>query len=231
MIKLPKKDIQSMFDYETFHSLTTNEERLGKFLAHYEAMKIASTVPGDIVECGVFKGTSFVRLALMRQMMGGKFSSKILGFDTFSNIYPNTKYSEDKYQRKYWIKTAGSSSIGKDQLESILKEKKIENYLIVKGDAVKTIPKFKKENPGIKISLLNLDIDFVEPTLVVLKNFYDSVSKGGIILFDNYAGVGNSGKYLHGDTSGIDKFFKNKKEKIRKFPFCARPCYIIKSTK
>ena len=33
----------------------------------------------------------------------------------------------------------------------------------MKGDAVKTIPKFKKENPGIKISLLNLDIDFVEP--------------------------------------------------------------------
>ena len=67
-----------MYDYETFNSLTTNEERLGKLLAHYEAMKIASTVPGDIVECGVFKGTSFVRLALMRQMMGGKFSSKIL---------------------------------------------------------------------------------------------------------------------------------------------------------
>jgi len=112
-----------------------------------------------------------------------------------------------------------------------LKQKGIENYLIVKGDAVKTIPKFKKENLGIKISLLNLDIDFVEPTLVVLKNFYDSVLKGGIILFDNYAGVGNSGKYLHGDTSAIDKFFKNRKEKIKKFPFRAQPCYIIKSTK
>ena len=61
MIKLPKKDIQSMYDYETFNSLTTNEEI--STLAHYEAMKIASTVPGDIVECGVFKGTSFVRLA------------------------------------------------------------------------------------------------------------------------------------------------------------------------
>ena len=31
MIKLPKFDNQSMYDYETFSSLTSNEERLGKF--------------------------------------------------------------------------------------------------------------------------------------------------------------------------------------------------------
>ena len=49
-----------------------------------------------------------------------------------------------------------------------------------------------------------------------------------MILFDNYAGRGNSGKYLHGDTKGIDDFFKNKKQKIRRFNFSPRPCYIIK---
>ena len=32
----------------------------------------------------------------------------------------------------------------------------------------------------------------------------------GIILFDNYAGRGSSGKYLHGDTKGIDDFLKKK---------------------
>ena len=45
------------------------------------------------------------------------------------------------------------------------------------------------------------------------------LSEGGIILFDNYAGVGNSGKYLHGDTSAIDKFLKNKKEKSKSSHF------------
>jgi len=62
----------------------------------------------------------------------------------------------------------------------------------------------------------------------VLNNFYDCVTKGGIILLDNYAGRGNSGKYLFGDTKAIDDFFKKKSIIIKRFSFAARPCYIIK---
>ena len=59
----------------------------------------------------------------------------------------------------------------------LLKKNQIDNFELISGDVVKTVPKFKKQNPGIKISLLNIDIDFVEPTVVCLKNFYDCVSK------------------------------------------------------
>lgn len=228
MIKLPKFDEQSMFDYETYNSLTTNEERLGKFLAHYEAMKLAVNIPGEIVECGVFKGTSLMRFALMRQIMGGQNSAKIFGFDVFSNKYPKTKYKEDNIQRDYWINTAGAKSISDKQLKKLFIKKGIKNFSLIPGDVTKTIPKFIKRNPGFKISLLNIDIDFVEPTLITLEYFYDRVSKGGIILFDNYAGKGNSGEYLFGDTKGIDDFFKNKSISIKRFSFTARPCYLIK---
>ena len=203
-------------------------DRLGKFLAHYEAFKMSKDIPGEIVECGVFKGTSFVRFALMRQLMGGENSTRLIAFDIFSDKYPNTKFKEDKFQRSFWIKTAGGSSISVDQLTKNLKQKKINNFQLVKGDVLKTIPNYKKNNPGLKISLLNVDIDFVEPTISVLENFYDNVSKGGIILFDNYAGRGSSGKYLHGDTKGIDDFLKKKNTEIKRFPFAARPCYLIK---
>ncbi len=228
MIKLPKFDNQSMYDYETYFNLTMNDERLGKFLAHYEAMKIAENIPGEIVECGVFKGTSFARFAIMRRVMGGEKSAKIFGFDVFSDTYPNTKYKEDKIQRDYWIKSTGGKSIGEKQLSKLLKKKKIGNFSLIAGDANKTIPKFINKNPGFKIALLNIDIDFVEPTLTVLNNFYDCVTRGGVILLDNYAGKGNSGKYLHGDTKAIDDFFKKKSIIIKRFSFAARPCYIIK---
>ena len=228
MIKLPKNLKSKIYDYETFYHLSMTGDRLGKFLAHYEAFKLASNIPGEIVECGVFKGTSFVRFALMREILGSQFSSRLLAFDVFSDKYPNTNFKEDKIQRKFWIKTAGGSSISTDQLKKNLKEKKIKNFELIAGDVLKSVPLFKKKNPGLKIALLNIDIDFVEPTLCVLENFYDNVSKGGIILFDNYAGRGSSGKYLHGDTSGIDKFLKNKNLIIKRFPFVARPCYLIK---
>ena len=122
MIKLPKFNSQSMYDYETNFHLTMNEERLSKFLTHYEAYKIASGVPGEIVECGVFKGTSVVRFAMLRKIMGGDHTSRIIAFDVFSNKYPNTKFKEDKIQRKHWIKTAGSSSISANQLKYVFKK-------------------------------------------------------------------------------------------------------------
>ena len=77
------------------------------------------------------------------------------------------------------------------------------------------------------MSLLNIDIDFVEPTLVC-RNFMN-VFLGGNITSDNYAGRGSSGKYLHGDTTAIDEFFKNKNVVIKKFSFSPRPSFIIKN--
>ena len=214
MIKLPKFDNQSMYDYETNFHLTMDEERISKFLTHYEAFKISSQIPGEIIECGVFKGTSFVRFGMMRKLIGGNKSRRLIVFDVFSDKYPNTKFKEDHFQRKHWIKP-GSSSISPEQLKKIFKRNQIDNYELIKGDVVKTVPKFKKINPGIKISLLNIDIDFIEPTIICLENFYSCVSKGGIILLDNYAGRGSSGKYLHGDTAAIDKFFEGKKFKFK----------------
>ena len=228
MIKLPKFNIQSMYDYETNFHLTMDEERLGKFLTHYEAFKISKNIPGEIVECGVFKGTSLIRFGMFRKIFGGDHTSRLIAFDVFSDKYPNTKFKEDQIQRKHWIKTAGSSSISASQLKKIFKSRKILNYQIIKGDVVKTVPKFVEKNPGLKISILNIDIDFIEPTITVLENFFNKVSKGGVILLDNYAGRGSSGKYLHGDTVAIDNFFKNKNIEIKKFNFTARPCFIIK---
>jgi len=228
MIKLPKFNSQSMYDYETNFHLTMNEERLGKFLTHYEAFKISKNIPGEIVECGVFKGTSLIRFGMFRKIFGGDHTSRLIAFDVFSDKYPNTKFKEDQIQRKHWIKTAGSSSISASQLKKIFKSRKILNYQIIKGDVVKTVPKFVEKNPGLKISILNIDIDFIEPTITVLENFFNKVSKGGVILLDNYAGRGSSGKYLHGDTVAIDNFFKNKNIEIKKFNFTARPCFIIK---
>lgn len=228
MIKLPSFSNQKMYDYETNFHLTMNEDRISKLLTHYEIFKISSDVPGEIVECGVFKGTSLVRFGMMRKLFGGTHSRRLIAFDIFSDKYPNTKYKEDQAQRSYWIKTAGSSSISVSQLKKIFKKNDIKNYDLIKGDVVKTVPRFKKKNPGLKISLLNIDIDFVEPTITCLRYFYECVTKGGVILLDNYAGKGSSGKYLHGDTTAIDKFFKDKNVVIKKFKFAARPCYIIK---
>ena len=219
-IKLP--NLKKMYDYETNYHLTMNEDRLAKSLCHFEAFKMSSNIPTDIVECGVFKGTSLVRFGHLRNLLGTQESAKIIGFDVFNDIYPNTNFKEDKKERAKWIKNAGSSSISKKQLETVFNNLKIKNFELVKGNVLKTLPNYIKK-PELRISLLNIDIDFNESTYCCLKNLYEKVSNGGIILLDNYG-------HTNGDTDSVDRFFKEKgyKPKIRKFPFSKRPCYIIK---
>ena len=64
MINLP--DPAKMYEYETNFHLTLDVSRLGKLIAHYEAYRMARDVPGAIVECGVFKGTSLARFGMFR---------------------------------------------------------------------------------------------------------------------------------------------------------------------
>jgi hypothetical protein len=226
MIKLPKFSTQSLYDSETDFNLQMDRERLSKFLIHYEVFKKIVRIKGDIVECGIFKGTSFVRLAMFRELF--KKKSKLIGFDIFGDIYPDTSFENEKKHRDHWVKSAGHSSISQKQLDNVFKKKNIKNYKLIKGDVLKTIPEYIKKNKSLKISLLNIDLAFVEPTKCAIDFLYSKVAKNGIILFDNYGGTGKDGTFYQGETKVIKDFLKKNKKKINHIDFFERPAYVIK---
>ncbi len=219
MIKLP--DFTKAFEYENNFYLSCDNMRLSKILAHYELFKMAKDLPGTMVECGVFKGASFVRFAGFRDLFGNPFSHKLIGFDIFGS-FPKTNFEDDKKYINNFIRTAGEQSISKEQLIEVLKKKGIDkNVELVEGDVVKTIPEYLENNPHLKISLLNLDTDIYEPAVAILEHFWHRIVRGGILILDDY-GV------FPGETKAVDDYFKDKNVKILKFPFAMTPCYIIK---
>ena len=130
-------------------------------------------------------------------MFETNYSRKIIGFDNFDNIYPDTKWVEDQDARESWIKNTGADSITIDQLKKVFKSFNYSNYEFVKGNLVETLPKYISKNPHIRIALLNIDIDFVEPTYAALEFLYDRVVRGGIILVDNYAAFHGGKRHVH----------------------------------
>lgn len=219
MIELP--DFSKSFEYENNFYLSCNIARMSKVLAHYELFKMVRDVPGEIIECGIFKGPSFIRFAMFRSLFGNIYSKKMIGFDVFG-AFPETKFEQDKKLRDEGIKKAGLESIGEDQLMEVLKLKGIEkNIELVKGDICETVPKYVKDHPELKISLLNLDTDIYEPAVVILKQLWPRIVRGGILILDDY-GV------FPGENKAVDDYFKDKNIKIHKFPFCMTPSYIIK---
>ena len=66
--KTSKFNLQNMYDAETHYNLFMNNERFSKLLIHYETYKKIKNLKGAIVECGVFKGTSFSRFAMLKNL-------------------------------------------------------------------------------------------------------------------------------------------------------------------
>jgi len=108
MIDLP--DFNKAFEYENNFYLSCDTSRMGKLFAHYELYKMVIEIPGDIVECGVYKGLSLVRFAMFRELLANSFSKRIIGFDTFGK-FPETNFIEDKKLRQSFIDEAGEQDM------------------------------------------------------------------------------------------------------------------------
>lgn len=219
MITLPSFD--DPFTYENGFYLTCDAARIGKLLAHYELYKMALCVPGALVECGVFKGASLARFAALRKLFEDPAARQIVGFDMFGP-FPDTNFEADVVHREHFVKAAGLESIDRSQLLDVLRHKGCdENVELVAGNICETVPDYVRNHPELRINLLNLDTDIYEPAVTILEQLYPRLERGGILILDDY-GV------FPGETQAVNDYFQHESIVIKKFPFSATPCYIIK---
>jgi hypothetical protein len=129
-------------DYENDFYLSCDSTRISKILAHYELFKMTMDIPGAIVECGVFKGTSLARFAMFRELFGNTLSKKNIGFDVFGE-FPETQFEADQKIRKKFVESAGNSGVSVEQMQKILEHKNCnQNLELVAGDICETLPRY-----------------------------------------------------------------------------------------
>lgn len=217
-----KYNEKECFDYENGFYLTSEPYRMGNILAHYELYKKIIGLPGDLIELGVFKGSSLIQFATFRELLENERSRKIIGFDIFGE-FPQTECVEsDKTFVDNWNKAFKEEFLSEQDIYNSLKLKNIGNVELVKGDICQTLKAYLDQNPHTKISLLHIDTDVYEPAKLGLELLFDRVVRGGVIVFDDYATV-------EGETRAIDEFFANQQDIIQKFSFShVKPSYLIK---
>ncbi|MCX5677970.1 MAG: class I SAM-dependent methyltransferase [Candidatus Omnitrophica bacterium] len=214
-------DLSKQFYYENNFYLTAPINRISKFATHLELFRKVSNIAGDIVECGVFKGVSLSRLIKFRALFENVYSKKIIGFDIFGE-FPEARFEKDVAKRAQFIREAGSRSIGKEEFITLLKKLELyQNIELVEGDILKTVPEYKSKNPHLKISLLHIDVDLHEATAVCLEELYPLVSRGGIVILDDYGAFAGANK-------AIDDFFADKKTRINKLPYANAISFVEK---
>lgn len=210
-------DTDKQWDYENGYFLTSHVKRLAKVVAHYELYKKVLGLPGQIVECGVYKGASLVRLLTFRDILESTYSRKVIGFDAFGKFPKQADQDDVKFIERF--EKAGGEGMSREELENVLNYKGFQNYALIEGDVTQTIPVFLQENPELRISMLHIDVDVYAPSKVILENLYERVVRGGIIVLDDYATVA-------GETRAVDEFIEQRGDKIKKLGLSHIPAYI-----
>jgi len=219
---------QSLFD--NFNSFILSKDRrvFNKLMSRALLYNEIKDIPGDIVECGVFKGTGMYTFLKLKNIFNPNSSKKVIGFDFFDTegLISSIGGGQDKEAMDTLFKKRNfeHKSSFKDEFHNQLLSHGFpsSDFELVEGDISITSQAFSQANPGLKISLLYLDLDLEIPTYQTLNNLWNNVTKGGIIVLDEY------GYHKWSESKGVDRFIEEKNLEIKSLNFMCPTAYIKK---
>jgi O-methyltransferase len=168
--------------------LTMVPELMLMGLAEQVQTVLSENVPGDLVECGVWRGGSAFLMAQLLRRAGEK-GRKVWLFDSFEGLPPVGP--RDGVRAHEWQADVNSPwylDNCRASLEDVERSRRLLGLVpyteCVKGWFNETLPSHR-ERVG-PIALLRIDADWYESVLCCLDNLYDQVSDGGLVVFDDY---------------------------------------------
>lgn len=147
---------------------------------------LTEDVPGDLVECGVWRGGASI---LMRAVLSayGDEKRSVWPCDSFEGVPPpdTAHYEADKGINLH--RAAGVLAVSEAQVRA-----NFEHYGLL-DDRVRFVPGWFKDTlqdaPIESISVLRLDGDLYESTIQALDALYPRLSSGGYCIIDDYHAI------------------------------------------
>jgi len=220
IVKLNQNNSKVPGDFETLHktifekvknNTMTSAERIYSLI---EAVKYIerNNIPGDIVECGVWKGGSMMAVAEALMYLNS-MKRRLYLYDTYEGMSEPTEYDKtwsgesastllsdnDKEKNLVWAYSA---------LDTVKKGMENTHYPVnkikyVKGKVEDTIPATVPES----IALLRLDTDWYESTAHELLHLFPLLNKGGVLILDDYG-------HWQGARKAVDEYIEQNKIRI-----------------
>lgn len=216
-------DDAAIWDAYNLLLLGPDVDRLRKLFTRYELFRMSLDIPGDIVECGVLKGSSLMLFLKLLHIHAYGSSKRVIGFDMFTT-FPS-KSGHERTQVDAFVAESGFDGITPESLYKKIDDAKLDRTRcdLIAGDITETAFNYVARNPGLRISLLHLDLDLETPTFAALEAFWPRVVVGGVLILDEYA----ISRWTESDA--VDRFFSDQSIKLRTFTWAKTPtAYIIK---
>jgi hypothetical protein len=175
---------------------------------------VRSCIPGDIVECGVWKGGSMMAIAKTLLRVGAP-DRRLHLFDTFEGMTPPTAADVNLRGQEAAVLLAGAGAAKasaniwaiaplkavRDAMEGTGYNPQAINY--VQGRVEDTLP----AHVPSQIALLRLDTDWYESTYHEMVHLYPRLSVGGVLIIDDYG-------HWQGARRAIDQYVAEKKLRL-----------------
>jgi hypothetical protein len=172
---------------------------------------VKNRIPGDIAECGVWRGGSMMAVALTLLSLDDRSRSLYL-FDTYDGMSPPTNddqrmdgvsaqelLSHDEKGTGLWC-YAGLDDVSANMLSTGYPGDRIH---LVKGKVEDTIPHTSPQ----QLALLRLDTDWYESTKHELVHLYPLLCANGILIVDDYG-------YWKGSRKAVDEYFSEQRPPV-----------------
>lgn len=151
--------------------------------------KVLRRVPGNVLEIGVFRGGTIIRLA--KSLQAASPSNKVYGIDTFSG-HPYTDGHKVHPKGKY-------ADVDVMLLLEAFKEEKVDTDIsLFSGQVEYLFKSLDLEN----ISFVHVDCDLYVPIKFCCEVIAPLINKGGMIYFDDYGH-----EHCPGATKAVNESF------------------------
>lgn len=163
------------------HTLLSEDALLSMAFLISDVVK--DEVPGDLMECGVFRGGASIFMKGVLATLGVR-DRKLYLADSFQGLPdPDRANLRDAIVHAY-LKELGSFAVTRQEVAQnfVSYDLMDQNVLFMPGWFQDTLPGFQGQ-----LAVLRADGDWYESTRTVLESLYDRVSPGGFVIIDDYS--------------------------------------------
>ncbi len=181
--------------------------------------RFASRVPGDVVECGTWRGgMALGMVAITGSARHYHFFDSFEGLPAARSIDGEaaTKWQSDTESTAYYDNCAADEEVFRRNLRNYCPEAQTHVYAGWFSETIRTFP------AGREVAVLRLDGDWYESTLECLRGLFQRVVPGGLIIIDDYYTWDGCSRAVHDYLSSIGSPSRIHQTRL------SRTAYIVK---
>jgi hypothetical protein len=188
---------------------------LGRYLALYEAYKMALPYTGHIAEAGMWKGTCTLLFAKLVRLFEPETLSLVHGFDWFQGARAEGAEAT--------LVEPGAYAASADWVRKLVSVQGLDDIVRIHDlDLANDLPAFFERHPHLQFKLVFLDCGYYDVVKACIEAFWPRLTPGGLLVLDNL-----NHETAPGETKAVRELLPH--SRIRSFGFSFQPTsYIIK---